>query len=254
MLPTKSLVKFQCVCRAWLDYIRDPMFIRKHIQDRASKGFGFCDGTNDYNIVRIVSPSNYRNNKTHTKIEVYSLMMSSWNIIEVDYFPWEVIDARSEVLLNESIHWKAIYGDGVNDGEDIMVLLAFHLGNQSFRQLSLPHYDGDGEDLMEHLGVIKGNISLFLFHMTDWNEPCFLWVMKEYGVEDSWTKTHSIVIDPGVVIPLVFTKNDEILFEDAEHGFIVYHFDSKTSNVLGLEDDGYLNVVKYVESLVMLED
>lgn len=37
LLPTKDLVRFQCVCKTWRDLIRDPIFIKKHFRYWASK-------------------------------------------------------------------------------------------------------------------------------------------------------------------------------------------------------------------------
>ncbi|KAI3448478.1 hypothetical protein Pfo_005143 [Paulownia fortunei] len=313
MLPTKTLVKFQCICKAWRNLIRDPMFIKKHFQIRVSKGngyllytplktlltqtldieipfelvsmsfiivgssngllcltdtnsfgttiymcnpsirqyrvinfpitdvigssdqshvnialgFGYYDETNDYKIVRIASPSdeddiessfNYEGVKS--KIEVYSLITNSWKNIEVDYFPWDMFDIKSETVVSESVHWKAIYRD---TNEDILVILVFHLGKEVFQQLSLPNYEVDGEDMfflskVAINWICMRNLSLFLFHLVDQHpqpDQYHLWVMKEY------TKMLSITVDLGVVIPIIFTKNDEITFEDGKDDLIV---------------------------------
>ncbi|KAL3638218.1 hypothetical protein CASFOL_017589 [Castilleja foliolosa] len=226
-------------------------------------GFGYHDETNDYKIVRIVSSpveqdvvNNYidsENPNITTKIEVYSLMDDLWKEIEPDYFPWDMFDARSDIVVNETIHWKATYLDTTGD---VMVILAFHLGDEVFRELSLPNYSSDGEDLVEYIGVYKGNLSLFVFHLNrvPLDEKCHLWVMKEYGVESSWMKVHSVVINPRVVSPLTFTRNNEIVYEDGDDESVVYDFDTKTSRVvIGREEKVVQDLVTYVESLVMID-
>ncbi|KAG8363909.1 hypothetical protein BUALT_Bualt19G0071500 [Buddleja alternifolia] len=359
MLSTKTLVKFQGVCRAWRDLIRDPIFIKTHFQNWASKGnnyllyvplehtpsrvfrllsdktferaldiqipfepismglivigscngllcitelnnfgtiiylynpsirkyktinspitdisgqsdrryinialgFAYYDQTNDYKIVRIVSRDedvdedgdnvdvNFSYEVANIKIEVYSMITDSWKNIDVDYFPWGMLGIKSKASLNESVHWLVNHRDG---NEDVTAILAFHFGNEMFRQISLPNY---GADLMECIGIIKGNLSLFLYHVVyedPLEEQCYLWVMKEYGVVGSWTKMYSITVNPRVVTPLMFTVNEEIIFENGED-VVSYHLGRKTIRSLGLEEQGYFNFVTYTESLVLLE-
>ncbi|KAG8363911.1 hypothetical protein BUALT_Bualt19G0071700 [Buddleja alternifolia] len=251
MLPTKTLVKFQVVCRAWRNLIRDPIFIKTHFQNWASKGFAYYDQTNDYKIVRIVSRdedvvegsvnvnagSSYQ--AANSKIEVYSLITNSWKNIEVDYFPWGVIDIRSKAFLNESVHWLVNHRDV---DKDVMVILAFHFGNEVFQEISLPNYEDDGDDLMEYIGIIKGNLSLLLFHLIDqvrWEEQCYLWIMKEYGVVGSWTKMYSITVHPRIVAPLMFTINEEIIYENGEEDVVSCHLGRKTITSLGLEEQAH---------------
>ncbi|KAL3638224.1 hypothetical protein CASFOL_017595 [Castilleja foliolosa] len=286
MLPAKALVKFQCVCTSFRDLIRDQTFIKKHLHLSSSKGYLLhkslqhnghrtlnllCDKTFDQTLEielpldlttdRIVPVEqdvvkNYidsENPNITTKIEVYSLMDDLWKEIEPDYFPWDMFDARSDIVVNETIHWKATYLDTTGD---VMVILAFHLGDEVFRELSLPNYSSDGEDLVEYIGVYKGNLSLFVFHLNrvPLDEKCHLWVMKEYGVESSWMKVHSVVINPRVVRPLTFTRNNEIVYEDGDDESVVYDFDTKTSRVvIGREEKVVQDLVTYVESLVMID-
>ncbi|GFP87933.1 F-box/kelch-repeat protein at3g06240 [Phtheirospermum japonicum] len=216
-------------------------------------GFGYHDETDDYKIVRILSLP-VEEDVAKNKVEVYSLTENLWKDVEADYFPWDLFDARSDIVVNESIHWKAIYQDS---NEDILVILAFHLVEEVFRQLSVPDYLCDGEDLMEYVGVYKGNLSLFAFHLADqdpWDEKCYLWVMREYGVDTSWTKVQSVTISPGVVTPHTFNQNDEIVYDNGDDESVVYHFDTNTTRVLlGREDQGFLDLVTYMDSLVMLE-
>ncbi|KAL0454642.1 UNVERIFIED_CONTAM: hypothetical protein Slati_0803400 [Sesamum latifolium] len=96
-----------------------------------------------------------------------------------------MFDVRSELVVYDSVHWKAFYRD---TNEDVLVILTFHLGNETFRQIGLPNYEADGEDSMEYVGLYKGKLSLFLFPQVDHQHPwqghdCYFGVMMEYGVE-----------------------------------------------------------------------
>ncbi|XP_040955381.1 F-box protein CPR1-like [Gossypium hirsutum] len=95
-----------------------------------------------------------------------------------------------------------------------------------------------------------------------------VWIMKEYGVKESWVKLMSSTqLDflPGspFVVPLAFSKNgNKVLFHKKELGgnwerdsLVWYDLGSKRVEKVGIEDlpldyDVYL----YVESLVPLND
>ncbi|EYU40493.1 hypothetical protein MIMGU_mgv1a017811mg, partial [Erythranthe guttata] len=60
-----------------------------------------------------------------SKIEVCSMVASSWKNLEVDYFPWEIIELKLEVLMRDLVHWKGNYRNG---DERISIILAYHMG------------------------------------------------------------------------------------------------------------------------------
>ncbi|XP_011092682.1 F-box protein CPR30-like [Sesamum indicum] len=233
--------------------------------DHTTLGFGYYDKTDDYKIIRIVAPGDehddyldlsfkYHETAQHTKVEVYSSITNSWKNVEMEGFSWSMYDIKSRLVVCDSVHWKAFYRD---TNKDVMVILAFHLGNETFQQIRFPNYEVDGEDLTKCITLYKGHLSLFLFNLVDHQHPwqeqyCYLWVMKEYGVYSSWTKTLTMTVAPGVVRPLGFTRNDEIIFEDYEQDLVVCHFDSSTAKALKVEAMGLLYLGSYMDSLVLL--
>ncbi|KAL0412903.1 UNVERIFIED_CONTAM: F-box protein [Sesamum radiatum] len=224
--------------------------------DSVSLGFGYYDKTDDYKIVRIVVPGDEHDQETanRTNIEVYSSSTNSWKSVVVEGFSWSICDVKSELVVGDSVHWRAFHK---YTNKDVLMILAFHLGNETFQQIRLPNYEVDGEDMMECITLYKGNLSLFLFHKVDRQHPwqgqyCYLWVMKEYGVYGSWTKTLTVTVAPAVLRPLGFTRNDEIVFEDCEQDLVVCHFGSITAKALRVEATGLLYFGSYMDSLVLL--
>ncbi|KAK4406758.1 F-box protein [Sesamum angolense] len=230
-------------------------------------GFGYYEKTDDYKIIRIVGPSDecddylgwsFKNQETVecTQVEVYSTITKSWKNVEVEGFLWSVYDINSELVVCDTLHWKAF---NRYTNKDTLVIVAFHLGNETFQQITLPNYEVDGEDMMEYVTLYKGHLSLFLFKNVDdhphpWQDQCcYLWVMKEYGVYSSWTKTLTITVAPGVVRPLGFTRNDEIVFEDYEQDLVVCHFHTSAARALKVDVTGLLYFGSYMDSLVLLE-
>ncbi|KAL0375834.1 UNVERIFIED_CONTAM: hypothetical protein Scaly_0701000 [Sesamum calycinum] len=165
------------------------------INDNVTLGFGYYDKTNDYKIIRIEALSDehddyldlsfkYHKTAKHTKVEVYSSITNSWKNVEVECFSWKMYDVKYRLVVCDSVHWKAYYREA---NKDVLVILAFHLGNETFQQIRLPNYEVGSEDMMECITLYKGNLSLFLFNHVDHQHPwqeqyCYLWVMKEYGV------------------------------------------------------------------------
>ncbi|KAK4424534.1 hypothetical protein Salat_1646800 [Sesamum alatum] len=168
------------------------MLLDRWIQEMiVTLGFGYYDETDDYKIIKIVSLGNedddyldlsfkYHETAKHTKVQVCSSTTNFWKNVEVGYFPWCMFDVKSRLVFYDSAHWKAYYKDA---NEDVMVVLAFHLGHEMFQQIKLPNYEVYGEDFIEYVGLYKENLSLFLFHLVDRHHPwqeeyCYLWVMK----------------------------------------------------------------------------
>ncbi|KAL8027948.1 hypothetical protein ABFX02_14G129700 [Erythranthe guttata] len=209
--------------------------------DDFALGIGYYEQTNGYKIIRIAIISDEEDETTSkiliailsdeedeatSKIEVCSMVASSWKNLEVDYFPWEIIELKSEVLMRDLVHLKGNYRNG---DERISIILAYHMGEDVFRQIGLPNYKVDGENLAEHIRVYKWYLSMLVFHLSDhyfWLKNCHLCVMNEYGV---------------------------IVFEDGECDLTICDFEN-TISYLGVEDQDYLNFVTYNSSLVMLED
>ncbi|XP_012833664.1 PREDICTED: putative F-box protein At2g02030 [Erythranthe guttata] len=79
-------------------------------------------------IIRIAILSDEEDEAT-SKIEVCSMVASSWKNLEVDYFPWEIIELKLEVLMRDLVHWKGNYRNG---DERISIILAYHMGEDVF--------------------------------------------------------------------------------------------------------------------------
>ena len=69
-------------------------------------------------------------------------------------------------------------------------ILCFDVNDERFREIMLPdnYLDGYSPDLcyFEQLVVIKGLLGLVVFHHL--SDVCLIWVMREYGVVESWTQ------------------------------------------------------------------
>ncbi|XP_061372507.1 F-box/kelch-repeat protein At3g23880-like [Gastrolobium bilobum] len=149
-------------------------------------GFGYDPSTDDYLLVIATKSSNI----FKTQMEFFSLKTNSWNKVKGINFPCtDIGDAgdigvrfRSGLLLNGAFHWLAAPKDILKDG----VIIAFDLIKRSLSEIPLPRdFTGYGHtSIFEfcHLMVIGGCLGLGCSRGV-------CWVMKEYKVQLSWTKS-----------------------------------------------------------------
>ncbi|KAG8372876.1 hypothetical protein BUALT_Bualt12G0112700 [Buddleja alternifolia] len=224
MLPTKTLVKFQGVCKAWRDLIRDPIFIQNHFQNWASKG------------------NNYLLYVPFEHMPTYACRLLCAKTFEraLDILiPFELVTVNLIVI-------------GSYNG--LLCITDINNLNNDYKIVRIVSRDED---------VVVGGVNVnsgFCYEAADskiedpWEENCYLWVMKEYGVVGSWTKMYSINVNPRVVILIMFTMDEEIIFENDEEDVLSYHLGMKLIRSLGLGEQAYFDLVAYTESLVLLED
>ncbi|KAK9285632.1 hypothetical protein L1049_024829 [Liquidambar formosana] len=87
---------------------------------------------------------------------------------------------------------------------------------------------------------------------------CCIWMMKEYGVVESWTKQFRIDIQAQLVNTVGLRKNAEILLAMNDGDLVSYHPKTQRVKDLGIHGDtlhvsNSLYVGTYVESLVLLK-
>ena len=142
-------------------------------------GFGYDETTHDYKVVKIWRydrPWPYSVWDTM----IYSLKAGSWK--EIDCFP-SVNPANDGKFLNGALHW--VTGDASSGSEDIVDL---DLGKETYGEVLQPEYNEGSKRLT--LGIL-GECLCVLCNYYE-NLVVDVWVMKVYGVKDSWTKLASI--------------------------------------------------------------
>ncbi|XP_039157810.1 F-box/kelch-repeat protein At3g06240-like [Eucalyptus grandis] len=175
-------------------------------------GFCFDAKSNDYRVVRIIRFVGVRRRKK-PRVEVYSLHTDSWKTLELEC---EVpILCDSAVFLNGNLHWYSFNGKG--DGysfhgkEDGYVSIAlFNVAGEVFDEMAMP------EQISLHfvlsMAVLNDSLAVF-FSSGEANSACFLWVMKDYGVLESWTKLYTFEVTEPVTRFDGFTWNGELLMK-----------------------------------------
>ncbi|MBA0583067.1 hypothetical protein Gorai_013943 [Gossypium raimondii] len=136
-------------------------------------------------------------------------------------------------------------------------LVGFDLGSEEFRFLELPDCYLD-EAFFFDIKAMGGDICLTATFRDFSDIVADVWIMKEYGVKESWSKLISWnqphYIPSVVVLPLAFSKSgDKVLFSIALHKFVWYDLGSKRVENVGIRGlPSSFDVDLYVESLVPL--
>ncbi|KAK9267990.1 hypothetical protein L1049_010428 [Liquidambar formosana] len=216
-----------------------------------SYGFGYDSVNDDYKLVRMAqfTYSSGLYGSFESQVDVYSLKMNSWRRIQdfPYYLPVEQVHGE---LACGALHWIVLQRPRWNINIIVSLVAAFDLGLEEYREVPLPQFLGEGCFVMS-LGVLGGCLCL-LCHYGDHVD---MWVMKEYGLKESWTIL-SIVLDPQVICPirylqpLTYSKNgDQILFVGNNSKIIWYDFEKKKFTDFQICG----NIPKYFEVDICLE-
>ncbi|KAG5613540.1 hypothetical protein H5410_024821 [Solanum commersonii] len=171
--------------------------VRKY---RFAYGFGYVECQKDYQIVEIVaSKSSY----LIAHINVYSLRSNSWKTIQE--FPSTLSLPKYVQFVKGKLHW--ITGGGDGGGGDSYVTW-FNPGDATFGNVAiLPNPNSDAIDW----GLVSSSGNLCI--TCDYKHRMYVWIMKEYGVAESWTMVGSMP-SISMIRPIYISRNDEILLQD----------------------------------------
>ncbi|KAK8506330.1 hypothetical protein V6N13_016450 [Hibiscus sabdariffa] len=215
-------------------------------------GLGHDPISDDYKLVQMVQLYDEEDNDSFvSEVKVYSLRTNSWRRIKD--FPFYLKYRRAYgVLANNALHW-VVSKRPESDTRSFVV--AFDLGTEEYRVVELP----DCSDQGFHMNVRSMGGSLCLIsnywkvHVVD------IWVMKEYGVKESWIKLVSVdqskFTSPfEFVLPLAFSQNgDRVLWNIDDNKFVWYDLRSKRVKKVRVEGvPSSFESEMLVESLVPL--
>lgn len=146
----------------------------------AMYGFGYVESSDDYKVFVIVTP-----NKRKTIVKVYSLKSNSWKTLEKMKIP--SVGVKAGVFVSGNLHWVEYKKDLLT--YEVPALYSFDLKNEKFEMVD-QSYVTSTVVAIQTVGVIDGCLSVLCdYHYCNSSE---VWVMKKYGVEDSWVRLCTI--------------------------------------------------------------
>ncbi|XP_050251456.1 F-box/kelch-repeat protein At3g06240-like isoform X5 [Quercus robur] len=217
-------------------------------------GFAYHSQNNDYKILRIVPHTHCEGSAQSAEAQVYTLSTDSWKSFVISLgsdHGFGSMDARYRIpclFFNGALHALVF-------NEDHSYSLCFDVNDETFQKITIP------EDVFFvggqfSLAVFKGSLAMIGFDAMYLSSPispiCYIWVMREYGVVDSWTKI-TVEFDE-VEEFFCCVDNGELLFwNDSE--VISYDPESPNANCLGItvgRDSWLRYTTDPMESLVLL--
>ncbi|GMI66269.1 F-Box Protein92 [Hibiscus trionum] len=182
------------------DYIELPKLIAEHPSHHVGVlGFGFDASTEKYKVVEVLYKGITRRSSSSIESAVHILSVGSPTWRNLGSFPFHFMWQKSQILVHGKLHWIS-YPDKNNATNLIM---SFDLANEQFLEVPLPDCMISWDRQFHELVVLRGCLSAVSFE--DDNEELEIWVMKEYGVRESWVKEFSI----GAYVSRLLQPNDE---------------------------------------------
>ncbi|XP_052194551.1 F-box protein CPR1-like [Diospyros lotus] len=208
-------------------------------------GFGHDSSKDDYKVVRI-SHCDCAADCAENIVSVFSLRTNTWRRIEDSPYDHSFHERLPGVFVSGAVHWLACTtGVGSNDST---VIASLDLAKEKFQSVPCPGSAGD--ILIEELGVLGGCLCALGFCHSGCQD---VWVMKKYGVRDSWTKFTINYGNFPFWNPLCFSRTGQVLLESG-HSLVIFDQEEKTFKELKVKGrPAQFKAGVYVESLVQLQ-
>lgn len=213
-------------------------------------GFGYDDWTDDYKIVTL---SYYDTDNEHepdcdeTFVDVYSVKTRTWERFDPSPYDHAVPELASGVFLNGGLHWLA---SGRSEGYP-SVISVFYLDGIDFEELPPPSSLDRGKFVFNKLVVLEGCLGIVV---DCYNGQVDVWLMKQYGVQESWTKlTISVPEDTETLKPICKLRDEEIVSEKDGEKLVLHSLRQGTSRemmVAGLPEIFERGVMTFSETLL----
>jgi len=186
---------------------------------------------------------------SRNEVFVYTLGTDHWTTIED--IPDDYSICGSGIFVSGAVNWYA-----EDESDSLYFILSLDLENESYQELYLPDFENESY-LYRKLGVLRDCLCVFETSEMFLN----VWIMNEYGNEESWTKLFHVpkVHDhQGLKAykPLYIFEDEKLLVEffdveSCDRKFVVYDSKTATFNILEFQNNyAQMNPKVYIESLI----
>ncbi|KAL2896571.1 hypothetical protein RDABS01_038355 [Bienertia sinuspersici] len=181
---------------------------------------------------------------TEMFVDVYSIKKGTWKRAVSSPYDHSVGHVTSGVFVDGHIHWLASKTSDYSS-----VIVAFDLGEEKFGEVPPPSLVEDSEFVFSHLLMLKGCLCMFA-SSSDYKTD--IWLMKEYGVKESWTKFKIIDTDKSEFRPLCFVGMEQVVGVKDEERLVMYDLKEGRCNDIVVENipEEYGFGGTFIESLV----
>ena len=223
-------------------------------------GLAYHSQNNDFKILRLACYKRFRGEtEPAAEVDIYALSNDSWRKVVISVESKADIGAIALIYKSPCLFFNgALYSIACT--MDRSFILCFDVNDERFHEIMLPRncFDEVGRYL-EYLVVFKGSLALIVFSkdiLNDLTSMCHIWVMRDYGVVESWTKKSVPVKfapngDYSCARPC--TDNGELLFRNRAR-LISFEPETLNENFLAIEDFNWLGyTANSINSLVLFD-
>lgn len=218
--------------------------------------FGFCSRTKQYKVIRFLCPTSVDPlNSIHSRgmvADIHTLGSNSWRRIEN---PVWLKQQPFDPFVNGALHWITA------SQKPSELISSFDLETEQFRLLPPPpHFSLNYFKNVSwiNIGVLRECLCLCYIYEDAQFEA---WVMKEYGVKDSWTKEFSIDLKfycklqvEDLHRPIKFLSNGDLCFLSASDSLVSFSPKKRTFRELKKMGPWRTEVSAHVLSFISLKD
>ncbi|KAF7831468.1 F-box protein interaction domain protein [Senna tora] len=219
-------------------------------------GFGYHEKTREFKVIRVFNsfardPKNAKNWLYNGRVaEMHTLGTGSWKNVGIGTVPDRLEFPTS---LNGALHWLPPFNYGY---EELVVRFNFEL--ERFEEFPCP-VKNFGMTNRDNVSMGELNGCLYLCGIYDF---CInLWLMKKYGVKDSWTKIYNIDMECsrwpfGLYRPIkLFNKGSAVLMYHSCNCLIYHERRRHGFNFLKVRGTEFkFEAFAHIPSLISLKD
>ncbi|MCD7455568.1 hypothetical protein HAX54_028689 [Datura stramonium] len=250
-LAPKSLLRLRC-----LHLPMPPPECNQKGRPFSVFGFGFDTKSKDYKVVKMTYVQSRYTCLVPPKVEIFALSRGSWKQFN-GFIPEICIMEQlyKQAVVQGKIHWIGYKIDRERKKVKNLIL-AFDLSDEIFVELQLPDHMVFGPPPIE-MNTAEFGESLAIYHYNShpWTWTCSIWVMKEYGVVESWNKEFNVPLDPKPGMVLGFRNEGEILLTSSTGQLVSYNprtHEDIDFGIIGTKNSFFIG--SYEESLILLNE
>ncbi|XP_009797750.2 LOW QUALITY PROTEIN: F-box protein CPR1-like [Nicotiana sylvestris] len=199
-------------------------------------GFGYDTSANDYKVVKIAQFYHFSGSSLVTVTMVYSLKLGLWKK-KIQDCPYWLVKEDNGTFAAGALHWLA--STEPSSEWSPWVLIGLNLGSERFELV--PYPENLGKPLHLNLAVLGECLCLISGHVVVRTnaknhvlDHVDIWVMKDYGVKESWIKLFSVEQLDGCqhfsfLRPIAYSvTGKEVLLEMDNRKFLWYSLEKKS--------------------------
>jgi len=194
-------------------------------------GLAFDPYTDNYKLLRIDCTVRLRHLTFHSQVRLFNLKTNSWKVLP--NMPYAILSHQTKaVFIENSLHWSVI---PKLDKHLPSLIAAFNLTQEIFNEVPLPEIPvTTNERYSIDVSLLGECLCMIVSYQTLNYETTKVdvWLMKEYGLKDSWCKLFTLVqwsfrtplID---LKPLGYSSNRSKVLLEIYHNLFWYDLNSE---------------------------